>query len=117
MPTRGHRDPVTTPRRSPHGDLPAAGSDACRRSPRRPERGPAVALPERLTIRSLYLYLVCLVTLVIALFAAVELTRSTVGPFYPDPGNFGYGGPGEGRSEAKRLRREGKSPQSQRRNE
>ena len=75
-----------------------------------------MALPERLTIRSLYLYLVCLVTLVIALFAAVELTRSTVGLVYPDPGYYGYAVPGEELSEAERLRQE-IARQSQRRND
>ena len=65
-----------------------------------------MALPERLTIRSLYLYLVCLVTLVIALFAAVELTRSTVGLFYPDPGYLGLAVPPEGLGEAELQRRE-----------
>ena len=74
-----------------------------------------MALPERLTIRSLYLYLVCLVTLVIALFAAVELTRSTVGLFYPDPGYYVV--PGDGLSEAERLRQEEIGRQSQRRND
>ncbi len=76
-----------------------------------------MALPERLTIRSLYLYLVCLVTLVIALFAAVELTRSTVGLFYPDPGYYGYAVPEDGLSEAERLRQEEIARQSQLRND
>lgn len=76
-----------------------------------------MALPERLTIRSLYLYLVCLVTLVIALFAAVELTQSTVGLFYPDPGYLGYAVPEEELSEAERLRQEEIARQSQRRND
>ena len=75
-----------------------------------------MALPERLTIRSLYLYLVCLVTLVIALFAAVELTRSTVGLFYPDPGYYGYAPEGE-LSEQEQQRQEELGRQSQRRND
>jgi hypothetical protein len=52
-----------------------------------------VALSDRVTVRNLYLYLVCLVTLVVALFAAVQLVRSTVGLLYPDPaGYYGYYG-------------------------
>ena len=45
---------------------------------------------DRLTLRNVYLYLVCLITLVVSLFAAVSLVRSTVGLFYPDPGYYGY---------------------------
>jgi hypothetical protein len=52
-----------------------------------------VALQERLTLRNLYLYLVCLVTLVISVFAAVSLVRSSVALLYPDPGYYGYVGP------------------------
>jgi len=51
-----------------------------------------MALSDRVTVRSLYLYLVCLVTLVVSLFAAVQLVRSTVGLLYPDPTGFGYYG-------------------------
>ena len=46
---------------------------------------------ERLTLRNLYLYLVCLITLVISVFAAVQLVRATVSLAYPDPGWFAYG--------------------------
>jgi hypothetical protein len=46
---------------------------------------------ERLTLRNVYLYLVCLVTLVISIFAAVQLVRGVVGIAYPDPG-YGYVG-------------------------
>lgn len=50
-----------------------------------------MALSDRVTVRNLYLYLVCLVTLVVSLFAAVQLVRSTVGLLYPDPaGYYGY---------------------------
>lgn len=45
---------------------------------------------ERFNLRSLYLYLVCLVALVIAIFAAVNLVQAAVGLLYPDPGYFGY---------------------------
>lgn len=43
---------------------------------------------ERLTVRNLYLYLVCLFTLIIALFATVNLIRATVELLYPDPGYY-----------------------------
>ncbi|RZU30726.1 hypothetical protein [Blastococcus saxobsidens] len=49
-----------------------------------------MAAQERLTLRNAYLYLVCLITLVVSLFAAVQLVRSAVGAFYPDPGYYGY---------------------------
>lgn len=45
---------------------------------------------ERLTLRNIYLYLVCLITLVISIFAAVNLVRGVVEVVYPDPGYFGY---------------------------
>jgi hypothetical protein len=55
-----------------------------------------VAFSDRVTVRNLYLYLVCLVTLVVSLFAAVQLVRSTVGLLYPDPaGYYGYYAPVE----------------------
>jgi hypothetical protein len=50
-----------------------------------------VAVQDRLTLRNVYLYLVCLITLVVSIFAAVQLVRSVVGVAYPDPG-FGYYG-------------------------
>ena len=49
-----------------------------------------MATQDRLTLRNVYLYLVCLITLVVSLFAAVQLVRSAVGIFYPDPGYYGY---------------------------
>ncbi len=45
---------------------------------------------DRFTPRNIYLYLVCLIALVIAIFAAVSLVRSTVELLYPDPGYYGY---------------------------
>ncbi len=45
---------------------------------------------DRFTPRNIYLYLVCLIALVIALFAAVNLVRAVVELIYPDPGYFGY---------------------------
>ena len=50
-----------------------------------------MAVQERLTLRNVYLYLVCLITLVVSIFAAVNLVRSTVELLYPDPGYYGYG--------------------------
>jgi hypothetical protein len=48
---------------------------------------------ERLTLRNVYLYLVCLVTLVITIFATVQLVRGVVGLVYPDPGYGHVGDP------------------------
>lgn len=36
-------------------------------------------------MRNIYLYLVCLITLIIAIFALVSVVRSTVELLYPDP--------------------------------
>jgi hypothetical protein len=44
----------------------------------------------RADLRSAYLYLVCLVTLVMVIFAAVSLMRNVVELTYPDPGTFAY---------------------------
>jgi hypothetical protein len=49
-----------------------------------------VAAQDRLTLRNLYLYLVCLITLVVSIFAAAQLVRSAVGLAYPDPGYYAY---------------------------
>ncbi len=79
-----------------------------------------MALSDRVTVRNLYLYLVCLVTLVVSLFAAVQLVRNSVGLLYPDPGGwYGYYAPLEdpagGLSEEERQRQEELSRDSQRR--
>ncbi|MGE5827602.1 MAG: hypothetical protein ACM30G_04460, partial [Micromonosporaceae bacterium] len=47
-----------------------------------------MTVQERFTLRNMYLYLVCLITLIIAIFAAVSLIRSTVELAYPDPGRL-----------------------------
>lgn len=47
-----------------------------------------MALQERLSLRSLYLYLVCLVTLVISIFASVSVVRAAVGLAYPEPAYY-----------------------------
>jgi hypothetical protein len=78
---------------------------------------------DRLTLRNVYLYLVCLITLVVSLFAAVSLVRSTVGLFYPDPGYYGYypyeqgDGSGDAPSEEEIRRQEELAMDSQRRQE
>ncbi len=72
----------------------------------------------RLSLRELYLYLVCLVTLVISLFAAVSLVRSAVELAYPDPGAYGWIAPPEAGGEfdeAERTREEELVRDSQRR--
>ena len=76
-----------------------------------------MAIQERLTLRNLYLYLVCLVTLVMSIFAAVNLVRSTVELLYPDPGYYAHGAPDKepGVSEAEQRRRERSARDAQRR--
>ena len=82
-----------------------------------------MAVQDRLTLRNVYLYLVCLITLVVSLFAAVSLVRSTVGLLYPDPGYYGYypvepaPGSGESLSEEEIARQEKMAIDSQRRQE
>ncbi len=79
---------------------------------------------DRLTLRNVYLYLVCLITLVVSIFAAVQLVRSAVGLAYPDPGYYGYYGypppvdeSGQEISEEELRRQEEIARDSQRRNE
>ncbi len=78
-----------------------------------------MALTDRLNLRNLYLYLVCLITLVVSIFAAVQLVRSVVSLAYPDPGYYGYYGyvePGqEPVSEEERERQEQIARDSQQR--
>ena len=76
-----------------------------------------MAVQERLNLRNLYLYLVCLVTLVIAIFATVNLVRSAVELAYPDPGYYGVEvpGPDADLSEEERARQEERAMDSQRR--
>lgn len=47
-----------------------------------------MAATQHWNLRNIYLYLVCLVTLVISIFAAVSLVRATVEVLYPDPGYY-----------------------------
>ena len=74
---------------------------------------------DRLTLRNAYLYLVCLITLVVSLFAAGSLVRSAVGIFYPDPGYYGYheAPPGADLSAEEIARQEELAEQSQQRQE
>jgi hypothetical protein len=83
-----------------------------------------VAAQDRLTLRNVYLYLVCLITLVVSIFAAVQLVRGAVGLAYPDPGYYGYYGdpapvdpPGEENSAEDLKRQEDLARDSQRRQE
>jgi hypothetical protein len=74
---------------------------------------------ERVTLRSAYLYLVCLVTLVIAIFAAVDTVRSAVELAYPEPSHHvlepPHGKEGEQESAQERERREQAAQDAQRR--
>ena len=72
---------------------------------------------ERLPLRNLYLYLVCLITLVISVFAAVQLVRGVVSLAYPDPGWFGYAPEPveDGPSEEEMQRQQQLAEESQRR--
>ncbi len=49
-----------------------------------------MSVQDRMNLRSLYLYAVCLITLVILIFAAVSLVRNAVQVSYPDPSPIGY---------------------------
>lgn len=49
-----------------------------------------MTLKDRTSLRSAYLYLVCLVTLVMLIFASVNAVRHAVELLYPDPGAFAY---------------------------
>lgn len=46
---------------------------------------------DRWSLRNIYLYLVCLITLIMVIVAVVGLVRGTVELIYPDPGY--YSGP------------------------
>jgi hypothetical protein len=74
---------------------------------------------DRTNLRSAYLYLVCLITLVMILFAAVNVVRGTVQILYPDPAPFAYEpayGPegGQELAPAERAEREQAIEESQR---
>jgi hypothetical protein len=76
--------------------------------------------PDRTALRSAYLYLVCLITLVMVIFAAVNLVRNVVELAYPDRSTYAlepfYGPEGEQElSTDERRRREEAFQDSQRR--
>lgn len=48
-----------------------------------------MAAQQHWNLRNLDLYVVCLITLIISIFAAVQLVRSVVEVAYPDPGYVG----------------------------
>lgn len=52
------------------------------------ERWFAVAATSRWSLRNIYLYLVCLITLIMVIVAAVGLVRNVVELAYPDPGYY-----------------------------
>ncbi|GAA4245238.1 hypothetical protein GCM10022255_011760 [Dactylosporangium darangshiense] len=63
---------------------------------------------ERFSLRNLYLYLVCLITLVISIFAVVNVVRNAVELFYPDPAYYAQvptKEPTTGAEEQQRLQR------------
>ena len=76
-----------------------------------------MALSERFSLRNLYLYLVCLITLVISIFAAVNVVRGAAELLYPDPGYYGFDAPAKepGLSAEEQRRREQAARDSQRR--
>ena len=78
-----------------------------------------MAVHDRLNLRNAYLYLVCLISLVVSLFATVSLVRSTVGILYPDPGYYGYyePPPGENLSDEEIARQQEMAQESQQRQE
>ena len=49
-----------------------------------------MAARDRFSLRNLYLYLVCLITLIIVIFSAVGVVRGAVELVYPDPNYFGF---------------------------
>jgi len=43
---------------------------------------------DRWSLRNIYLYLVCLITLIMVIFSVVSIVRGTVELLYPDPGYY-----------------------------
>lgn len=76
-----------------------------------------MAVNGRWSLRNIYLYLVCLITLVMVIIAAVGLVRGVVELAYPDPGAYSF--PIEktpGVTEAQLKEQQRMQQQSQRRN-
>ena len=68
-----------------------------------------MSVSDRRNLRSAYLYLVCLITLVMVIFSAVNLVRHAVELAYPDRAAFAYepfyGPNGERKPDPEELRR------------
>lgn len=55
-----------------------------------------MAVRDGFSLRNLYLYLVCLITLIIVIFSAAQLVRGVVELAYPDPGISRFEFPDQG---------------------
>lgn len=78
-----------------------------------------MSLQDRTTLRNTYLYLVCLVTLIMTIFAAVSVVRNAAQLAFPDPGYhyepaFGPDGKAVDEDPAERERRQQAARDSQR---
>jgi hypothetical protein len=67
-------------------------------------KGTLMAARDRFSLRNLYLYLVCLITLIIVIFSAVSLVRGAVELAYPDPNYYGYEAVRTGTASSQRRR-------------
>ena len=82
-----------------------------------------MAVQDRMTPRNLYLYLVCLIMLLVSLVAVVQLVRSAIGIAYPDAAAYGFYGSYEdmgvigGVDEEQILQEQDAAEDSQRRSE
>ncbi len=77
-----------------------------------------MAARDRFSLRNLYLYLVCLITLIIVIFSAVNLVRGVVELAWPDPNYYGYSEPvkeGDGLTEEEIAAQEQAATESQQR--
>jgi hypothetical protein len=73
-----------------------------------------MAVQDRFSVRNLYLYLVCLITLVIGIFALVQLVRGVVELAWPDPGFWEFPAE-EGLDPEEQAQREQRAQDSQQR--
>ncbi len=71
-----------------------------------------MTVQDRSNLRSVYLYLVCLITLVMVIFSAVNLVRNVVELAYPEPGAYAFE-PAYGPEGAKEQTAEERSAQQQ----
>lgn len=77
-----------------------------------------MAARDRFSLRNVYLYLVCLITLVIVIFSAVNLVRGVVEIAWPDPSSYAYSEPvkeGDGLTEEEIAAQDQAARDSQRR--